>query len=760
MHPVLLLGFGMFMLMLTALQPSEADRMDEENRRKTLSSFTYDLSAFISGGEETNNPVPELPAPISNDLLAGAGMTSPTRVSPPTRAISLSPTGPARAGASRAKPPAGAPPPPGSTVATSASEPVPGRPPPPSGPPQAPGMQGSRAPGFANKMAPTADGVKKAGLSNQAPRAKSMSPHPTGSLEGFEGLAIGASISTREGRSSSVDVGVTVGAGKGKRPLPPEARKIMEMGFSERKVRAALERTNGDAGQAVEWLLSNPSLPDVGGPGDALRPSSPSMMSSPLSKSIRKKPKPGAPQNSVFDEEAFTPVLIPAKQAPHGAGHAPQAWINPPGAGGGGGGVGVARPPNPGLVASDSLALVPSGVGLGQGLGAGAGRGHGSGLVRPRSTSDLISALDPDAVERFDFGAAPGPQARGQRQLAGGGQGSPVSPNAGEGPSAGGMQFRRQSAPTGLSPSKLTPGMPTLSPRGQPRSESQVQQQLPNNTNVAGQLLQRQESFNNNNSYNNSNNQPVFQVQQRQPAMVNGTGPPPQQQPQLQPRPTTGPSSNRRPPPPSGPAAVGGSTAMMGAARPLVPRGPAAIGGSMPRTGSAPASGVSPALVPVGVGPVQATPQFQTGQGVVVPQQQPQQQQQPRLMQQARGMGMQGSQPGQQQPQGGLGAGRPIQQLEPTSGNMQQGFARTPQQQQQQFAGQSQGLGMTAGGQPQGLPVMNSGQQMARPTGMSMNVSQQFGVVSSQLMVSFMLRSGSGMCSRIPAQQNAFAPCP
>lgn len=97
----------------------------------------------------------------------------------------------------------------------------------------------------------------------------------------------------------------------------------MEMGFSARKARAALERSGGDAGQAVEWLLSQPASPSPvrgggGGAGagdysgDEMRPPSPSTVSPPTRKSL-KKPKPSKPQNPVFEKTAFTPVLVPEK---------------------------------------------------------------------------------------------------------------------------------------------------------------------------------------------------------------------------------------------------------------------------------------------------------------------------------------------------------------------------------------------------------------------------------------------------------------
>ncbi|CAM9161649.1 unnamed protein product, partial [Hapterophycus canaliculatus] len=66
----------------------------------------------------------------------------------------------------------------------------------------------------------------------------------------------------------------------------------MEMGFSERKARAALERSGGDASQAVEWLLSQPS--DPGGDADSeddVRSPSPSTASSPARKPSTRKAK-------------------------------------------------------------------------------------------------------------------------------------------------------------------------------------------------------------------------------------------------------------------------------------------------------------------------------------------------------------------------------------------------------------------------------------------------------------------------------------
>lgn len=138
--------------------------------------------------------------------------------------------------------------------------------------------------------------------------------------------------------------------------LPPGADKIMEMGFSERKARAALARSDGDASQAVEWLLSQPTSPggagvDSDGDDDDdndARPPSPSTLSPPPSrKSLTKKAKPLKPQNPVFDQEAFTPVLIPAKPGAMVVASDPKkAWTPPPtnGAGGfsgaGGGGMG------------------------------------------------------------------------------------------------------------------------------------------------------------------------------------------------------------------------------------------------------------------------------------------------------------------------------------------------------------------------------------------------------------------------------------
>lgn len=120
----------------------------------------------------------------------------------------------------------------------------------------------------------------------------------------------------------------------------------MEMGFSARKARAALERSDGDATRAVEWLLSQPSSPggpgegsdeddgddsDGEGEGDDVRPPSPSSGSPPLAKkSLGKKSKPLKPQNPVFDQEAFTPVLIPAKPGAIVVANDPKAWATPP----------------------------------------------------------------------------------------------------------------------------------------------------------------------------------------------------------------------------------------------------------------------------------------------------------------------------------------------------------------------------------------------------------------------------------------------
>ena len=302
----------LFSSISTTTQPTEADRAEEENRKKKLNTFTYALGAFISGGDDEAKPAPapNLPAPISNDLLAGAGMSSPTAVSPPrsssgggvdvlkpsTSAGSVgsgaSLAAAAAAGASRAKPPAGAPPPPGTSLTPppSGGGGKAGRPPPPAGPPAMPGS------------------------ANKPSRAKSMSPQPV-SLGSFNGTTEVGTNGLQK-RSSSQERRSTSSRKSG--PLPPGADKIMEMGFSERKARAALERSGGDAGQAVEWLLAQPSSPGGGGggdddSGDEVRPPSPSTGSPPARKSLPKKSKPLKPQNPVFDQKAFTPVLIPEK---------------------------------------------------------------------------------------------------------------------------------------------------------------------------------------------------------------------------------------------------------------------------------------------------------------------------------------------------------------------------------------------------------------------------------------------------------------
>lgn len=637
-------------------------------------------------------PPPDLPAPISQDLLADAGMKSPTSVATPILFPSSSPPQSLGAGAaaSRAKPPASAPPPPGTeSSTTTASKPVPGRPPPPSGPPQPPGMGAMRPPNPGKPVPLRTSSAGSVGSARDVSqlRGKSMSPTPSRSFPTMNDLAIGSAPSNRMARSSSVDS--SMGGSGSKGALPRGAEVIMEMGFSEHKARVALQRADGDVDQAVEWLLANGSAPELISPKEDFRPPSPSTGPAPQRKSMKKKP--GVSQNPIFDGEAFTPVLIPAKKATQPTG-APPAWVNPPSVGAAVGGSSSLNAP----ISANPLALVP--VQVGSGPGPGLGAGQAPPLARPRSTPDVISALDPDVVDSFEPEKSQPPQ---PSQWANG-QGSPPPAGVGisaAGAPAGGLQFRRQSAPSGLSPSKLVSGMPAMPQRGQQNVNNQGAQ-------PSIQVQQHQQPLQQ--AMPNMAPQPRPQ-QQAMPNMV------PQQQPQ-RPGSTVDSAAPRRPPPPSGPAAVGGSTAR-GFAQTPVPRKAAPVGGSMPRTSGVSISPATQGLMPVGAGgSTQARPHFQTTQSM--PQQQLQQQ--VRSMQQGVGMGamvLQANPKPRGPMQVNMGQGGTTQQLTPMSGNVQQlggvmQFAR-PQQQQQQFAQKSQGQGgMMA---PQGgMSAMNPGQQVVR----------------------------------------------
>lgn len=649
------------------VQPSEADRIEEENRKKKLNTFTYALGAFIAGGEDEQKPAPNLPAPISNDLLAGAGMKSPTQVSAPRHSLATAAAGGggSAAGAAvekRAKAPVAAPPPPGAAVApTKGQNAAPRRPPPPSGPPATPGL-GTGKP--SNPGRPTSLRGMPTGA-DQAQRAKSMSP-ASGALDGFAGtVAVGSKqLHTKESRSASID-GAVVDKGA---ILPPGAEKMMDMGFSERKARAALQRSGGDAGQAVEWLLANPSSPGGMSSNDDSRPPSPSTVSPPARKSLARK-KTLKPQNPVFDLEAFTPVLVPAKSGAIVV--SPQPWTPPGGEG----------------VNNGADAIIPYGHPAGRGpSGSGSGPGHGQAqaatLARPRSTPDVISALDPDSIDTIEIKAAPQPQhgipqpqLQQQQQQQGSQPGSPVLSAVVPGALGVGAapSYRRQSAPMSLPQGPGSPPLRAMSPQIDPKPLHAQPQQL---------------------------------TQQPRPS-----------NPGLNSNP-----SIRRPPPPSGPAAVGGNTAR-GPARTPVPSGRAAVGGNVgnaargalprgsgPMLGGAPRSAQSQALVPSGSNQGQAGPQFQQGQGTM--------QQARGAMQQLVRPAMQGGMPtpvgmsleggagvqsGQlHRPQqtgfSGAGSGG-IPQLTPMKSGVQGGMLPFSQQQQQQFAGKNLGLGMNQGAQ-------------------------------------------------------------
>ena len=718
------------------VQPSEQDLQEEKNRKDKLSTFTFALGAFISGGED-QNPPPNLPAPISNDLLAGAGMKSPTEIPSPKSGLPLpAPGGGAAAAAaaagaaaavalggvgsssaaSRSKPPAGVPPMPGSSLTSPAGmkSPLPGgRPPPPSGPPAMPGTAGAVGSGRAVSLQRQSSAGKQA-----LTRARSASPPPASLGGGFSASTAidGKQGQVRESRSASSD---WADGGKRIGPLPPGAEKIMEMGFSEKKARAALEKAGGDASQAVELLLAQPPSPAGKGDTDEERPPSPSTASPPSRKSLTRKPKAGKPQNPVFDQEAFTPILIPAK--PGAIVVSPQPPWTAPGGGGGVGGGAVGMPQ------AIPVAMAPNTLGVGLGAGPGPVPVQGVGLVRPRSTPDVISALDPDSVDSFerssplppkqDVQQQPPPQ---QQQAQAALQGSPGQ---------GIPRYRRQSAPTGMLPggtnSLAVPGVTPPGPR--PMQQSQAPTSAPAPL-APAQQQQRQQ-------------------QQQQP-------------PQQQTLPSSlGLGNARRPPPPSMGAAVGGATTR-GPARTPAPLGRASVGGSagvgsmlpagvagMVGGGSAPSQALSQ---PVVSGQGQASPQFQQGIGMMPPQQQKQQQQQQQLQGMSTmpatggmsGMATQGGmsampaqglmQPQQQQQQArpvmqsGMGVqqarrptqagmagtgGQGIPSLTPIKAGAQSGMVSIPQQ-QQQFGAQNRGTTMMGSGPaPRGTATNTSGQQ-------------------------------------------------
>ncbi|CAM9596700.1 unnamed protein product, partial [Laminaria digitata] len=428
-------------------------------------------------------------------------------------------------------------------------------------------------------------------------RARSASP-PPGSLGGSfsaAGLIDGRKGQKREARSASFD---NAEGGKSG-PLPPGAEKIMEMGFSERKARAALEKSGGDASQAVELLLAQPPSPAGKGDTDGEdRPPSPSTMSPPSRKSLSKKTKAAKPQNPVFHQEAFTPILIPAK--PGAIVVSPQQPWTAPSGGGGGGAVGMAR--------AIPVTMTPNSVGLGLGpgpgpgpalgagpaLGQGPGPVQGVGLIRPRSTPDVISALDPDSVDSFEPQGPPPPKPNGQQQQPPLQQQQQQAQAALQGsPGQGIPRYRRASAPTGMLPGDTSLAVPGIAPGGPQPLQSQSQAP----TSAPAPL-------------------PLPQQQQTRPSNL-GLGPNP---------------NARRPPAPSVGAAVGGATAR-GPARTPVPAGRASVGGSagiggmLPAgvaglVGGAPTPSLSQSQTVVS-GQGQASPQFGRG---MIPQQQQQQQ--------------------------------------------------------------------------------------------------------------------------------------
>ncbi|CAN0113611.1 unnamed protein product, partial [Ectocarpus sp. 12 AP-2014] len=741
--------------------PTEADRVEEDNRKKKLTNFTVALQAFMDGGEDEAKPTAAsaLPAPAAIDPLSTPAALSPTPSSIDVlKAAAATAAAGGGGGATRAKPPAAAPPPPGSATSPSPGDrkSVPGRPPPPSAQAAMPGSRPFSSQGMT--MSSLAAG------GDRPLRAKSMSPPPVSFSKLSDATEAGKNgLEKREPRSSSQDRG-GVARKKSSGSLPPGADKIMEMGFSARKARAALERSDGDVDQAVEWLLNHPSAPDEGSgdeePGDDARPPSPSSASPPPGrKSLPpKKSKPLKPQNPVFDQQAFTPVLIPAKPGAIVVASGPNAWTPPGGAGGGpsvvGGGAGAV-----GAAGSTALTLVaplsapgpppqgppPQGP-PSQGpppRGPPQGGGGDSGLSRPRSTPSIISALDPDSVDTFEPQVAPlprqasqspppqrqGPQKQQQQQGPTSQLGSPVPAAA-----AALAGYRRQSAPTGLSLGNVNLGGGMSPPRGVP-SQQQLGAQQPQRSTPAsppslGPIL-------------GSASSPQLRPQLHQ------------HQHQHQPRPSNpGLGTNpcpARPPPPSGPAAVGGSTSR-GPARTPVPSGRAAVGGGGSFMGGGsnagrslvPAGGSSSALVTGG--PVQQQqqqqqqprPQFQ--QGPMMPSQQQQgrpamqpamqhqqqhQQQQPqaRPMMQG-GLGMRGTQPerGPPQQQMAVGSAGIMSMTAGTQSGMAShlgvgmigagGSTITGGQ-----APRGMGMAMNAGGQQ----TMNAGgqqQMVGRPTGM------------------------------------------
>lgn len=322
-------------------QPTEADRVEADNRKKKLTNFTVALQAFMDGGEDETKPTAAsaLPAPAPIDPLSSPAALSPTPSSIDVLKAAAAAAG-GGGGPTRAKPPAAAPPPPGSATSPSPGnrKSVPGRPPPPSAQMAMPGSRPLSSQGMI--MPPLAAGGKR------PLRAKSMSPPPVSFSKLNDATEAGKNgLEKREPRSSSQDRG-GVAREKSSGSLPPGVDKIMEMGFSARKARAALERSDGDANQAVEWLLNHPSAPDEDSgdedPGDEPRPPSPSSASPPPGrKSLPpRKAKPLKPQNPVFDQQAFTPVLTPAKPGAIVVASGPNAWTPPGGAGGGSSGVG------------------------------------------------------------------------------------------------------------------------------------------------------------------------------------------------------------------------------------------------------------------------------------------------------------------------------------------------------------------------------------------------------------------------------------
>ncbi|CAM9619790.1 unnamed protein product, partial [Choristocarpus tenellus] len=341
------------------LSEAEAERVEEENRVKSLNAFTSALGAFIAGGEDVV-PTPSLPAPISEDLLEAAKMTSPiyTSLAPSTGLKAVPP--PAHPTGLNSLP--GRPPPP------SAAAPLPGmsRPPPPRGmPPMPTPGGGSGASGSTSKPLGMLSGTMKSqNLVSQPPSVHKPLDDAGGALREERGRSLTDSSAASPAASA------------------PGVAQIVEMGFSEDQAKMALEVCSGDVHKAIDVLVSQSEStlsPPLGSPVAVETKGSTNGGST---TTVEKKTKAKAAQNPIFDKEAFTPTLIPARQQQPNALQQQQPRLMTP-------------------------TIVLSSGGLGSGSRplsvASQGTGLDRTLARPSSTPAMISALDPDSVAKFDM---------------------------------------------------------------------------------------------------------------------------------------------------------------------------------------------------------------------------------------------------------------------------------------------------------------------------------------------------------------------